>query len=193
MDDKLKIDADFAHLRGDYGLDGWRLADLKGGHIIDLRVGHGFMIYALTLWDESPDDWRLIQIDCAVAEVDIEVQQENTVWSCPQLVLAAPAEGPPLRLLDEPYKGEYKVKQATIEASTPETYEFKVYVHTSAPAQQEESYCLQFNEKGLWSLRDDEDSLLLENPKFSTGFNIYLCSKEPWWHADDTVKLVDLD
>ena len=186
MGDKLKIEASASHLQGDYGIDGWRLADLNDGHIIDLRVGHGFMIYALTLWDGHPDDWRLIQIDCAVAEVDIEVKQENTVWQCKKTTLSAPDDGPPLRLLEANFRGEYKVSHATIEANTPRTYEFNVFL-------KDNGYQLQYTQDGHWKLLDETSRLLKEAPAFSTGFNVYFCSNKPKWRADDTVKLVELD
>ena len=186
MGREINIAADHSYLKGKYGIDGWRLADLEGGHIIDIRVGQGFMIYALVLWDGNPHDWRLVQIDCAVAEVDTEVMQEETVWNCPETVLEAPAKGPFVRLLDPPFCGDYFISHGTIEANTPDTYKF--VVHLSDPA-----YKLLFDEKGKWLLLDENDAEIASEPQFSCGFNVWLSSKDPWWRADDTVELVPLN
>ncbi|MCA8955936.1 MAG: hypothetical protein KDC87_07670 [Planctomycetes bacterium] len=96
-----------------YDLDGWRLADLEGGgHVLDLRLGRGYMIYALAVSDRAPDDWRLILLDCAVGEVETKTLASGALLRC-DLALPVPAEGLPLHLLSPP-RGEQRVRGARL-------------------------------------------------------------------------------
>jgi len=164
------------HVRGPYDLDGWRFSDVDGGHIIDLRVGSGYMIYALTVVDRSPGDWRLIQVDCAVAEVDIELLASGLTPACEGLTLPVPVPGPPVRILEGAPPGDYELKAASLVAcARARTWEFRAVLAPPAGT-------LVLSQAGNWRLDD-------RATRFSVAFEIWATGDEPRWRPDEAATL----
>ncbi len=161
--------------RGEFDLEGWRLRDVDDEHIIDLRLGHGYMIYGLGVRETSPLAWCLILLDCAVCEIDVEVEAREFAFSCQRVELPMPESGPPLRILDGQCKGDYEVIGGRFEAHLePFRYEFRVALH-------EPKLSLVFSEGGVWSVLDAKGNELCSEVHFSTGFNVHCYGDEAWW------------
>lgn len=170
-----------AHKTGPFDLDGWRFSEIGDGvHIIDLRLGLGLMIYAFALKDRYPLDWRLMLIDCAVAEVDFQIEGTELRWDCDRLVLPVPVPGPPLCLLDGPTPGEYEVVAATVEAQAdPFSWEFRVEL-------QSPQYGLVVDQSGRWRLVDAVGRELVQKPMFSVGFQVFGRGEKARWRLDES-------
>lgn len=103
-----------------YELDGWRLETLDAGTLLDLRLGQGYLIFALAAFTVTDPRWRLMLIDSAVFHVDeVDVREDYASFSCPRVTLPLPDRAS----LSVERGGEMRsvgLEEATFEASNTE-------------------------------------------------------------------------
>lgn len=100
-----------------YDLDGWRLETVDAGTLLDLRLGQGYLIFALAAFTVTDPRWRLMLVDCAVYHVDeVEIREDYASFSCPRVTLPLP-DGASLAVERGGVARSVALLEATFEAS----------------------------------------------------------------------------
>jgi hypothetical protein len=167
-------------LSSPYDIDSWWLLDASNGaHSIGFGLGSGFMIYSLKALDTQLRDWILTLEDCAVADVDTEDHGRHLTFNCDSISLPVPEDGPPLRFLDGPMKGDARVVAATLSAATsPFAFNLQLVVKNDDTEAR-----LHLSENGVWRLVSRDAEGFAPTVRFSAKFEIGGATEKSWWNA----------